>query len=140
MAATNRYPGPPYAPLLSAALGATLVVLTLAFAVADENGSRVGQLVGLICGAGLVIIGWKRPLGNTLLVLNILSISTGLNAVFDCWSLVLDPELSRGDVVNDAVQFSQYATGGWVPARFVGLVWTVMAISMVTFAAYWSVG
>ncbi len=115
---------------IAVALGAFMIAFTTLFARPDENGAMTAIALGWSFGVALIGVGWKAPRIVTLLVLDILAISTALNAVLDVWFLVSFIDASRGAVSNDAVSFSQQVTGGIIPATVVAGSWVLIATLM----------
>lgn len=115
---------------IAVALGVFMIGFTVNFARPDENGAITAIVLGWGFGIALVAIGWKAPRLVTLLVLDVLAISTALNAVLDVWFLVNFIDASRGAVSNDAVAFSQQITGGLVPATLIAGSWVLVAALM----------
>lgn len=115
---------------IAIALGVFMVLFTVNFARPDENGAITAIVLGWGFGLALIGIGWKAPRIVTLLVLDVLAISTALNAVLDVWFLVNFIDASRGQVSNDAVSFSRQITGGLVPATVIAGTWVVAAVVM----------
>ena len=143
LVATHRAPGPQYAKVLCISIGIFLLCPTLLLAVSDGTGSYLGNLIGIGCGGYFLAIGLQASLSHALFALNLLAIATGLHAVFDCWVLVVNPDTVAGGVAavqNDAVQFSEFATGGWLPPRLIGVCWTLCSIACFSISVWWSVG
>lgn len=128
-----------YDRLIAFTIGAFMIVFTFLFARPDENGALTGIVIGYLFGGLLLFVGWKAPRIITLLVLDMLAISTALNAVLDVWYLVGNIGATRGMVSNDAVAFSQSLTAGLLPASLVALVWVAIAVAMFGAAVYYGV-
>ena len=128
-----------YDRLLAFSIGVFMIGFTVLFARPDERGAPVAIFIGLMFGALLMLVGWKAPRLFTLLVLDMLAISTALNAVLDVWYLVGNIGASRGMVTNDAVAFSREITARLVPASVVALVWVGLAVAMFGAAVYYGV-
>lgn len=120
-------------------LGALMVGFTLAFARPDERGAMTAIYIGLVFGVSLVLLGWRAPRLVTLLVLDVLAVSTALNAVLDIAYLLTALDARRGNVVNDAVAFSRQITGGLVPASVVAGVWVLIALALFGGAVWYGV-
>jgi hypothetical protein len=120
-------------------LGVFMVVFTVMFARPDESGAPVAIFIGLGFGAALFMVGWKAPRMVTLLVLDILAVVTALDAVTSVWWLVGAIDASRGNVLNDAAQFSQQVTGGLIPGSVVALSWTLIAIGLFVTSVWYGV-
>lgn len=128
-----------YDRLLAFSIGVFMIGFTFLFARPDENGALTGIIIGYLFGGLLMFVGWKAPRLLTLLVLDVLAISTALNAVLDVWYLVGNIGASRGMVSNDAVAFSRSVTAGLLPASLVALAWVVIAVAMFGAAVYYGV-
>lgn len=133
----NRYSR--YDRLIAFAIGIFMIVFTFMFARPDERGAITGIVIGYLFGGLLVFVGWKAPRLFTLLVLDVLAISTALNAVLDVWYLVGNIGASRGVVSNDAVAFSREITSGLFPATWVAFSWVIIAVLMFGAAVYYGV-
>jgi hypothetical protein len=123
--------------IISFVLGAGMIVFTLLYARPDERGFPVAIFVGLAFGAALLLMGWRAPRFVTLLVLDMLAISTALNAVLDVWYLTNAIDASRGMINNDAVSYSREITSGLVPASLIALTWTFSAAVMFGMAVWY---
>lgn len=122
--------------LLAGALGVFMIGFTLAFARPDESGALTAIVIGLLFGGVLVGLAWKAPRTVTLLVLDVLAISTALNAVLDVLYLLSALDARRGMVSNDAVAFSQQVTSGLLPAAVVALIWVLLAVALFGWAIW----
>ncbi|MEL7234001.1 MAG: M50 family metallopeptidase, partial [Chloroflexota bacterium] len=125
--------------LISIGLGIFMVIFTFQFAHPDESGLPVANIIGYAFGAALIIAGWYAPRLLTLLILNVLAVSTALNAVLDVWYLTGNIGATRGTISNDAVAFSREITGRLVPASVVALEWAAMAAGMFLAAVYYGI-
>jgi len=136
----NRFPG--MIKGLSTVLGAALVVFTFLYARPDDGGSAAAIFIGFLIGGLLVVIGLRGSRMLNLLILSVLAIATGLNAVLDITGLVSHADLcmrtASGQVCNDAAAFQQQITPA-IPAAFIAGIWALMAIGMVVAAVYYSV-
>lgn len=128
-----------YDRLIAFAIGIFMIVFTFMFARPDERGAVTGLVIGYLFGGMLMFVGWRAPRFITLLVLDVLAISTALNAVLDVWYLVGNISASRGQVSNDAVAFSREITSGLFPATWVALIWVAAAVLMFGAAVYYGV-
>lgn len=124
--------------VIAIVLGVFMVIFTVMFARPDENNAPTAIIIGLGFGAALAAVGWKAPRLLTLLVLDILAISTALNAVLDVWYLLGSLDASRGLVVNDAVAMSRHLNR-LVPASLIALSWAVIAVGMFGAAVWYGV-
>lgn len=121
---------------LAVAIGFSIVVLTLSFATPDAEQNRTAQVVGIGFGLGLIALGAFAPRAITVFLLNTLAILTGLNAVFDLWSVVRNPNPAPGGALNDAANFSAQVTP-LLPAAVVALMWALIALGMLSAAIYY---
>ncbi len=131
---TNRFPS--LVKPLAFLLGGGMVIFSVLFARPDESGIPLALLLGAGFGALLMFLGARVPAWITMLVLNVLAVSTALEAFIDLQYLVTFIGASRGDIVNDAVAFSQRVTP-LVPATVIALVWAGMALLMFGVALYY---
>lgn len=122
----------------SRSVSRVLGVLVAAIALLYTPFLSTAWLVGLGMGAGLIVLGWKASDDLNLIVLNLLSILTALNAVFDLFGLVQNSDAGMGRVRNDAAAFSaEYAP--LIPAWFWAILWAGLALAMLGAAIYYGV-
>ncbi len=115
-------------------LGLLLVALSLAFG----HSSVTALLVGIAFGAILIGLAYKANRTINALVLNVLAILTGLNAVLDVVFLVSNSQVGMGNLRNDAAAFSAEIFP-LVPAAVWALVWVVLAVFMLGLAVWYAV-
>ncbi len=115
-------------------LGLLLVALSLAFG----HSSVTALLVGIAFGAILIGLAYKANRTINALVLNVLAILTGLNAVLDVLFLVSNSQVGMGNLRNDAAAFSAEIFP-LVPAAIWALVWVVLAVFMLGLAVWYAV-
>lgn len=115
-------------------LGLGLVALSLAFG----RFSITALLVGIAFGAILIGLAYKASTELNALVLNVLAILTGLNAVLDVVFLVNNSDAGLGSVRNDAAAFSAQVFP-LVPAAIWALVWVVLAVVILGAAVWYAV-
>ncbi len=96
----NRVPHSRY---ISAGLGVLLIIFTVLFGL----GSFAAILVGGLFGAALLVLARYANQTVNLLVLDVLAILTGLNAVLDLWYLTQYSDVRLGDLHNDAAAFAR---------------------------------
>jgi hypothetical protein len=120
--------------LLSVLIGIGLIGFSILFA----NQALVAFLVGMLFGAALIVLGYRAAESWNALVLNVLAILTGLNAVLDVWYLVGDSDASLGMIRNDAAAFSQ-AVAPIIPGAVWAFIWAVLAAAMLGIAFWFSV-
>ncbi len=130
----NRFPN--LVRPLAFLLGAGMVIFSVLFARPDETGLPLALILGGIFGLLLMFLGARAPGWITMLVLNILAVSTALEAFIDLRYLVSFIDASRGTIVNDAVKFSQDVTP-LVPPTLVALIWAGIALLMFAVALYY---
>lgn len=119
-------------------LGGSIAVFTVLFARSDEQGLPVALLIGVGAGVLLIVLGLRVHGAITLLILNVLAVSTALEAFFDLRYLIWMSDASRGAVMNDAAQFSQRVTP-LIPPSLIALTWAGIAIIMFGIALYYGV-
>jgi hypothetical protein len=120
-----------YSRSLSVALGIGL----LFFSVMFGRFSLTAFVVGIVFGGVLILLGWKASRDVNLLLLNMLAILTGLNAVLDLFFLVGNSGVGIGNLQNDAAAFSREVMP-LVPAAVWALLWAVIAVILLG-AAVW---
>jgi len=130
----NRFPNA--ARPLAFLLGGGMLIFTALFARPDETGLPLALILGIGFGALLMLLGARAPGWITMLVLNVLAVSTALEAFIDLQYLVTFIGASRGDVVNDAVAFSERVTP-LVPASLIAIIWAALALVMFAIALYY---
>jgi hypothetical protein len=128
---TNRFR---HTRAISVGLGVLLVALSVLFGLR----SVTALLVGIAFGAVLIALGYKASRALNALVLNVLAILTGLNAVLDVVFLVGNSGAGLGNVRNDAAAFSAEVFP-LVPAAVWALVWAMLAVTLLGFAAWYGV-
>lgn len=122
----------------SFALGLATLLFTLLFARPDESGNPMAILVGVAFGGLLLFAAIRLKPWINLLLLNILAISTGLDAVMDIWRLLGSIGASRGAVHNDAAAFQREVIP-FLPASVIAFIWCLLAAGMFAAACYWGV-
>ena len=120
---------------LSFLIGLSIIGLTLSYAMPDQSGNVTALIVGIVFGIALMALGWAAPRVLNVFILNTLAILTGLNAVFDLWSLVGNSDIGSGSRINDAAAFSQEITP-LLPPAVVAFLWAAVAIGMSGLALY----
>lgn len=122
-----------YSRALSVALGVGLVIFSLLFG----RISMLSLVVGLVFGGLLIVLGRRVNEYINNLVLNLLAVLTGLNAVLDVWYLVGNSGASLGAVRNDAAAFSEQVFP--LPGAVWALLWAGIAVVMLGAAVWLSV-
>jgi hypothetical protein len=132
----NRLPR--YINNIAIIVGAGLVAFTLIYARPDESGNLSAIIIGVAFGVFMILLGAKAPTLITLLLLNVLAVSTSLNAVLDLWQLISSIDATRGSVGNDAAAFSR-DIAPLIPPTFIALTWAILAVMMFGAATYYGV-
>ncbi len=120
---------------LSFLIGIAIIALTLAFAMPDAAGNSTALIIGIGFGVAMMALAWWAPRTVNLLALNTLATLTGLNAVFDLWSLVGKADSASGEILNDAAAFASQVTP-LLSASMVAFIWAAVAVGMVAFSFY----
>lgn len=123
-----------YTRSIAVILGIGLILFSLIFG----RFSITALLVGIGFGAVLIGMGWKLSNDINILVLNILSMLTGLNGVLDLWMLVRNSNIGLGSTLNDAAAF-QREIAPLVPAAVWAFLWAVIAILILGVSIWYSV-
>ncbi len=124
---SNKFPS---ARLFFRAL-AGLAILVALFLISSE----VALLVGIIGSVVLIALGLMASRRVIIVVLNLLALIVGFNAIDDIWSLMSNRTASLGPTFNDAYAL---ATLTHTPVEVWILLWTVLAIVMMGMAIYLS--
>jgi hypothetical protein len=127
----NRFPHSRY---LSGGLGVLLILFTVLFGLSSFTAILVGGLFGALL---LVMAKYANHTIN-LIVLNVLAILTGLNAVLDLWYLTQFSDIGAGRVRNDAAAFA-YEVVPLTPAWLWAGLWALIAVAMLGAAVWFSV-
>jgi hypothetical protein len=123
---------------ISVVLGVAILVIAVFFGLS----SITALLVGGLFGAALIAVGWKANRDINLLVLNVLAIMTGLNAVLDLYGLINNSGASLGDVRNDAAALStvlQQTIHILLPAWTWAVLWALAAVAMLGLSVWYSI-
>jgi hypothetical protein len=95
-----------------------------------------------LVGAGFAVVLallWRfADRGLTMLILNVLALVTGLNAVLDIFSLVSSPGVTLGVVSNDAAAFSR-EIAPLIPPVVWALLWCGIAVALLLAAIYFGI-
>lgn len=118
---------------ISLALGTYIIVVALFL-----QAQNIALVIGVIFGLALIYLGLKGSIAINVLVLDILAILCGLNAVLDLLWLVGNTNAALGNVPNDAAAFSREIMP-LVPPAIWALIWALMAITMLGLAVWYSV-
>ncbi len=124
----------PYPRTIALVLGILVGVITILYTPLLSTGFLVG--IGF---AAVLIALWRWADRNiNLLVLNVLAMITGLNAVLDLLTLVNNSQIGMGAVRNDAAAFSAQVAP-IVPPVIWALLWAALALIMLGASLYFSV-
>jgi ABC-type transport system involved in multi-copper enzyme maturation permease subunit len=118
---------------MSVILGVGLILFSILFAGLLTTAFVVGIGFGIV----LIALGVKASRDINTLILNILAMTTGLNAVLDLWFLVGNSGASLGTVRNDAAAFSN-AVAPLIPAAVWALLWSGLAIAILGASVWYS--
>jgi len=122
---------------ITAILGYGLIAFSIFFTLSNLLSGFLALTIGCITGGLLVMLSRRGTEDFNLLILNVLAMITGLNAVLDVFYIIENPGV-RGVVVNDAAAFSaQFAP--WIPASVWALIWAIAAAALLAGAVYYSV-
>src|SRR5688500_10561910 len=110
---------------IAVALGIGLLVFSVIFG----RFSITALVVGAAFGVVLMVIGWKANRDINILVLNMLAILTGLNAVLDLFFLIGNSSAALGDVRNDAAAFSEQVFP-LIPGAVWAFLWALLAVAI----------
>lgn len=118
---------------ISIILGVGLIIFSVLFG----GLLTTAFLVGIGFGLALIGLGWYVKYEDVhKIVLDVLAIMTGLNAVLDIWFLVGSSGASLGSVQNDAAAFSR-DVAPLIPAAVWALVWAALAVVMLGVAVWY---
>lgn len=121
-------------------IGVGLIVFTLLYARPDAQGAPIALIVGLLFGAGLLALAYRASQQVAVLVLSVLAIMTGLNAVLDITTLIGWADscaaIGRDVVCNDAYAFHR-DVAPFLPAAAWALIWAAISIALCAAAVYY---
>lgn len=123
----------PYPRVIAGVLGVWLI----AFSVLFTDFLSTAFVVGIGMGVVLIILSAKAPPDLTLILLNVLAILTGLNAVLDLVYLVNSSGATLGNIRNDAAAFSA-EVAPLIPAGVWAALWALTAVLMLGAAVWYS--
>ncbi len=114
-------------------LGTFLIVISLFM-----GAQGIALIVGMLSGLALIFLSLRStPLVN-ILVLDVLAIITGLNAVMDLLFLVGNSSVGMSGLRNDAAAFTNQIAP-LVPPAVWALIWCALAVFMLGAAVWYSV-
>jgi hypothetical protein len=124
----------PFPKTISIALGIVVAAITLLYTDLLSTAFLVG-----IAFAFVLIALWRyADRGLNMLVLNVLALIAGLNAVLDLVSLVSNSGVSMGAIRNDAAAFSAQVAP-LIPPFVMALLWALIAVALLGASLYYSV-
>lgn len=112
--------------------GVAMALFTIFF----SGGNFLALLLGVGFGMVMMALGLRAHPVATMFVLNVLAVSTALEAFFDLRYLIFMIDASNGEVANDAVNFSERVTP-FIPPTVIALTWAGIAIIMFGLALYY---
>ena len=119
---------------LAIGLGGFMVGFTLLFARPDESGLPLAMFIGVMMGTLLLVMGLRAPRWLTMIVLNILAVTTALEAFIKLRYLI-GRTASRGNVVDDVTAFQREFVP-LLPQSLIALSWAAIAIILFAVAVY----
>jgi len=130
----NRFPG--VTNTLSIGLGVGIIGFSVLFARPDETGLPVALMLGTLFGLMMVFSGLRLHNLLTMLILNIIAVSTALEAFIKLRFIVSVSNAARGEVLNDAAAFSREVTP-LIPPGIIALIWAGIALGMFAIAVWY---
>jgi hypothetical protein len=121
----------------SRTLSLILAVMVAVIAITYTDALSTAWLVGIGFALVLALIAWKASRNVNLLILNLLAVLTGLNAVMDLVGLVNYSNGMIGSIRNDAAAFSVEIAPA-IPAAVWALLWALLAVLVLGAAVYYS--
>jgi hypothetical protein len=122
----------PFPRKIALAVGTIIILISLFL---GANG--IALIIGVLSGLVLIFMSLRSTITINILVLNVMAIVTGLNAVMDVFSLARNSHVGLGTVQNDAAAFAMLIPG--VPAAAWAFVWALLALLMVGASVWYSV-
>lgn len=122
----------PFPRKISLAMG-TLIILAALFLRA----SGMALIIGVLTGLALLFISLRGSISLNTLMLNLLAVLTGLNAVLDLVFLVRNSHATFGPLRNDAAAMAVLTPG--IPAVIWALIWALLALFMLGCAFWYSI-
>ncbi|MAS35122.1 MAG: hypothetical protein CL610_14015 [Anaerolineaceae bacterium] len=117
---------------LSLALGTVMILIALFM-----RATGMALVIGVLTGLALVFLSLRGSVGLNMLVLNLLAVLTGLNAVLDLLFVIQNSSAALGTVRNDAAAMAELTPG--IPAVIWALIWALIAVFMLGSAVWYSV-
>ena len=122
----------PFPRKISLALGTFLILVSLFL-----GAQGIALIIGALTGVALVFLGLRSTPWASILVLDVLSLLTGLNAVLDLLFLIGNSSIGENGVRNDAAAFT-YEIAPLVPPAVWALLWCLLAVFMLGAAIWYS--
>src|SRR5690606_2682535 len=119
-------------------LSVVLGVAVIAVAALFGGIFSLATLFGAVIGIALIAVGLRGSRDVNLVLLNVLAILTGLNAILDLFYLTGNTGVAMGAMRNDALAF-QSEVAPLIPASIWALVWSALALLMLGAALYFSI-
>ncbi len=124
----------PFPRLIALALGGAIALLAILYG----RTSFLAWQVGLAFASALIVISWFGRRLWTVLLLNVLALMTGLNAVLDLMTLTrILAQRSQGYHMSDASAFAQEIFPG-TPAIFWAWMWALLSVLILGVGVYFS--
>lgn len=124
----------PYSRTFSVIIGVGLIVMSVLF----TQLLTTAFIVGVLSGVALVALGWKLDRDVNLLVLDVLAIACGLNALLDLLYVIQNSNAALGTSLNDAAAFSR-EIAPILPGAVWAFIWTILAVLMMGAAVWYSI-
>jgi hypothetical protein len=122
-----------YSRAMSMVMGVGLIIFSLIFGGLLTTAFFIGVGFGIL----LILLGWKARQEINTLLLNVLAIMTGLNAVLDIWFLIGNSGAALGTTSNDAAAFSR-EIAPLIPAWVWAILWSGLAIAILGTSIWYS--
>ena len=123
----------PFPRKIALAVGTVLIMISLFL-----GAQGFALIIGVLSGLALIFIGLRTTPIVSILVLDVLALLTGLNAVLDLLFLINNSAVGAGGIRNDAAAFS-YEIAPLIPAAVWALIWCGLAVFMLGAAVWYSV-
>jgi hypothetical protein len=123
-----------YSRSISVMLGIGLIIFSVLFGLS----SLTAFIVGILFGLALIGVGWKANREINTLLLNMLAMMTGLNAILDLYLLIGSSNIMLGSLRNDAAAFSE-EVAPLIPAAVWAFLWALIALVMLGISVWYSI-
>lgn len=128
---------PRYVRWLSGSLGAGLIIFSVLYARPMGQTVPVALIVGLSFGVVLLLIAYRASVEFNLIMMSILAIMTGLNAVMDITTLIRYADTCHRGLCNDAYAFSR-EVAPILSAAVWAFIWAGISVILIGVAVYYS--